>query len=40
MLLGGYLATQAAVASVILLWWGGASAVTGMLSWIGLTSGQ
>lgn len=40
MLLGGYLATLAAVASVVLLWWGGASAVAEVLSWIGLAAGQ
>ncbi len=33
LLLAGYLATVAAVASVILLWWGGAQAVGGLLAW-------
>lgn len=37
MLLAGYLATLAAVASVILLWWGGSLAVTELLSLAGLT---
>jgi len=40
MLLGGYLVTLAAVGSVMLLWWGGASAATGLLALIGLAPGQ
>lgn len=37
MLLGGYLVTLAAIASVILLWWGGTVAATELLSLTGLT---
>ncbi|MBL8444122.1 MAG: exopolysaccharide biosynthesis protein [Zoogloeaceae bacterium] len=37
MLLAGYLATLVAVASVVLLWWGGTLAVTELLSIVGFT---
>ncbi len=37
MLVGGYLVTLAAIASVILLWWGGTVAATELLSLTGLT---
>jgi hypothetical protein len=40
MLLGGYLVTLAAVASVMLLWWGGTLAATELLSLTGLTFGR
>jgi len=40
MLLAGYLATLAAVASVGLLWWGGTVAATELLSLMGLTFSQ
>ena len=40
MLLGGYLVTLAAIASVILLWWGGTVAATELLSLTGLTFGR
>lgn len=40
MLLVGYLITLAAVASVMLLWWGGAQAATALLSLIGVNSNQ
>jgi len=40
MLLGGYLMTLAAVASVVLLWWGGTVAATELLSLMGLSFGQ
>ena len=40
MLLAGYLVTLAAVASVMLLWWGGTLAVTELLSLAGLTSSR
>lgn len=40
MLLIGYLVTLAAVASVLLLWWGGAVAATELFSLAGLTSGR
>ena len=40
MLLGGYLVTLAAVASVVLLWWGGTVAATELLSLTGLSFGQ
>jgi len=40
MLLGGYLVTLAAVASVVLLWWGGTVAATELLSLMGLSFGQ
>ena len=40
MLLGGYLVTLAAIASVILLWWGGTVAATELLALTGLTFGR
>jgi hypothetical protein len=40
MLLIGYLVTLAAVASVLLLWWGGAVAATELFSLAGLSSGR
>lgn len=40
MLLVGYLVTLAAIASVILLWWGGTHAATELLSLTGLTSSR
>lgn len=40
LLLFGYLVTLAAVASVILLWWGGTLATTELLSMAGLTSSR
>jgi hypothetical protein len=40
MLLIGYLVTLAAVASVLLFWWGGAVAATELFSLAGLTSGR
>lgn len=40
MLLVGYLVTLTAVASVGLLWWGGAAAASELLSLMGLTSGR
>jgi hypothetical protein len=40
MLLVGYLATLTAVASVMLLWWGGTLAATELLSLTGLSSSQ
>ena len=40
MLVGGYLVTLVAIASVILLWWGGTVAATELLSLTGLTFGR
>ena len=40
LLLVGYLVTLAAIASVILLWWGGTHAATELLSLTGLTSSR
>lgn len=40
MLLGGYLFTLAAVASVVLLWWGGTVAATELISLMGLSFGR
>ncbi len=40
MLVGGYLVTLAAIASVILLWWGGTVAATELLALTGLTFGR
>jgi hypothetical protein len=40
LLLAGYLATGVAVASVVLLWWGGAQVATNLLSFAGLAVGQ